>query len=795
MATQASDEGAATRDAALAGAIEAAVGSGIAVIDPDGRIAHVNAAFCRMVGWSETELLGRQPPFPHWPEGERARMMGVLASVLDGCFPQDGMQATFRRRSGEAFPVLLYAQPLVRDGAARGCVANVVDLSVQERRERERREGEERLRMTQEAAQVGFWEWDLATGRTYWSPQCARNFGAGPDVPRTDIEWRKRVHPDDLARVDAAWTENAHRREPIEVEHRVVADSGEIKWLLVRCEADYDAAGNAIRLRGINLDITQRKRAEERLRMYERILASMQEGVVVVGPDTLILYVNPKAEAMFGYEPGELIGKHVSVINAPGDLSPEMQAAEILGALQRDGVWQGEVCNITKQGRRFWCYGTVSRLDHPELGSVMVGVQTDISERKRIEARLAAHHVELEATVRSRTAELEAAKGAAEAANIAKSAFLANISHEIRSPLQAITGSVSLLRRSSLTAQQEVWVDWIVRAGQHLLEIINQVLELSRIEAGKLDLVEAEVDVGELVRDVVDMVAEAAEGKGLALRSEAPRLPAGLRGDPTRIRQALLNYASNAVKFTERGTVAVRCRVLADEGDGLRLRFEVEDSGIGIGAEGLSRLFAPFEQVDASSTRRHGGTGLGLAITRRLAELMGGEAGAESEPGVGSTFWFTVRLAKATPRHRRPASVAMGAAEARLRTVHRGRRILLVEDDPIVQQLDLYALNEAGLVVDLARDGREAVRMAEGADYDVIVMDVQMPNMNGLEATRRIRALARHAATPIVAKTANAFDEERRACLAAGMSDLVAKPVDTETLFSTLLRWLDTRAA
>lgn len=441
--------------------------------------------------------------------------------------------------------------------------------------------------------------------------------------------------------------------------------------------------------------------------------------------------------------------------------------------VESDGHWGMEYRFSTPEGEITWVYGLAVRTrDASDNYTGFIGVNLDITDRKRAEELLIK------------------AKADAEIANLSKSTFLANMSHEIRTPLNAIIGMTYILRRSELKPEQVDKLKKIESAGNHLLEVINDILDLSKIEAGKVQLEEDLVSLNEIVENVVTMISGNAKAKGVKIFTDVCAVPNELLGDRTRLQQAILNYASNAIKFTQVGSVTIRTQLVDDQAESALFRFEVIDTGIGIAPEAMARLFSAFEQADGSTTRKYGGTGLGLAITRKIAEIMGGTAGASSEPNKGSTFWFTVRLRKCLNTYRPSPSASTADVEAALMRDYSGTRILLVEDEPINREVALTLLEDTGLDIDVAVDGEEALKLAQKNEYSLILMDMQMPNMGGLEATRHIRLLSNKKRFPIIAMTANAFAEDKAKCFEAGMDDFIRKPISPQLLYGTLLRWL-----
>ncbi len=540
-----------------------------------------------------------------------------------------------------------------------------------------------------------------------------------------------------------------------------------------------DERGNLVAIIGVSTDITEIKRTEE-LSRSEELFGLLDEevkeyAIFMLDPEGCIKNWSAGAERIKGYRAGEIVGRHFSVLYTPEDIERGHPEEELRIAKER-GHYEEEGFRVRKDGSRLYASVLITAL-HDEEGNLrgFSKVVRDVSERRRYEEELKEAR---------RTA--EEARQAAEEANRAKSEFLANMSHEIRTPMNGVIGMTGLLMDTALDDEQREYAQTVRSSGENLLTIINDILDFSKMEAGKLDIEAIAFDLRSAVEESVDLLAKRAHQKGLEIASlvEA-KVHTALRGDPGRIRQVLVNLVGNAVKFTEEGEVTLVVRLVGEkEEEAAVVRFEVKDTGIGLTEEQRGRLFQPFSQADASTTRRYGGTGLGLAISRQLVELMGGEIGVESEPGAGSTFYFVLPLKK-------QREGAKGSAASTPHADLHGLRVLVVDDNETNRKIVHEQVVSWGMRDGMAEDGQRALEVlrkaAESGDpYDLAILDMQMPEMDGVELARRIKEDPDIAPTRLVMASSVGRGREAEEAREAGIEAYLTKPVRQSRLYDAI---------
>ncbi|MBS1210445.1 MAG: hypothetical protein H6R19_2843 [Proteobacteria bacterium] len=645
-----------------------------------------------------------------------------------------------------------------------------------QRAEAEVRENEARFRDFSQSSADWFWEMDAELRFCYFSDNFSRIIGtdASKSLGQTRIELpgfevlnRASVGEellDRVARHDAFRGVELHARKP----------DGDCLWFSVSGVPYYDRNGVFLGYRGVGQDVTARRNAEEDVRKLSLAVEQSPNSIIITNAAAEIEYVNEAFTRITGYTLDEVRGSSPGFLQS--GLTPSETYASLWEALNNGQPWQGELRNRRKNGEIFVEYGFFSPLRQAD-GTIShyLAIKEDVTAKKQVEDELQRYRLHLEQMVADRTAQLAEAKDAAEAASRAKGAFVANMSHEIRTPLNAVLGLARIIMRDNAGRKSGHTATQILEAGEHLLGVINDILDFSRIEAGKLLIEPRPFRLVVCVEEATKLVAERAHAKGLQLSVEhGDDMPAWVEGDRLRIEQILINLLSNAIKFTDSGRIVLSL-TRHDE----QIQFMVSDTGIGMSPEQVRRLFQPFEQADASTTRKYGGSGLGLAISRNLARQMGGDIRVESTLGKGSVFVLSLGL-----REVPPAGVAAVVPGGSLRLA--GLRILAAEDMELNRIVLEDMLESEGAVVVFAEHGQQALSLLETrAGFDVVLTDIQMPVMDGYELAQHIHQLQPD--LPVIGLTAHAMPEERDRCLACGMAAHVSKPIDCDALVGAIL--------
>ena len=749
--------------------------NGVLFTDPTGKITWSNDGFSELTGYTSSEVNGRTPiEVMGGEKTDRATLQKMVDLFFKGenfnveliCYKKDGSWF-WGRTTGQSV--------LDEDENVIQYFSMIEDITTEKAVQEQIKGFEQRFRTALEKIGDNVWEYDFTSGKTYFSntSNSLLDSRAGHDSVENATLWWSQTHQDDkwmLLETEANY--KTGRIDHHTLEYRIVTKDGSVRWVLDRGTViERTADGKPVKIVGTHTDITERKISEQALQIneekYRSIIANMNLGLLEIDLDEVIQYANNSFCKMSGFEPDEIIGKKAAGLFTKGEGS---EVAETKNELRKKGHSDAyETAVKNKNGEsKWWLISGAPRYD--DLGNLVgsIGIHLDITDQKKLEI------------------DLYEAREAAEQSTKAKELFLANMSHEIRTPMNAILGMGRQLHKTELNENQHFFLDTINKAAEHLLVVINDILDISKIEAGKLNLESIGFRPEEVIRHCMQIMSHKAEESGLSLQKETGEgISPVLIGDPYRLNQVLLNLISNAVKFTEKGSITVSCRLLQTIQNQQTICISVKDTGIGMEEEFSANLFQKFSQEDKSTTRKYGGTGLGMSISKQLVELMGGSINVKSKKGVGTEITLTIPFDTGNE-----SDLQEETREVSDSAILKDKKVLLVEDNVMNRLVANAVLKGYGVIISEAVNGEEAVNALRHSAYDIVLMDVQMPVMNGLEATRIIRKEI-NGQVPIIALTASAIKGESDKCIEAGMNDFVSKPFEEEDLVYAMAKWLN----
>ena len=745
--------------------------TGMGVSGLDGRFHRVNAAFCRMLGYTEAELLTKTwEDITHPGDLAACRQWKNLLDQDPGACPDT--EKRYLHRSGAVVWVRVRISVVRDERGGPSCrVVHAEDITARKRAEELLRESEERFRTVADGCPSILWLTG-PEGRTEFINRTTREFCGTSAAAVEAGAWEVLLHPDDAPEYIGGFLRSVRNHTSFRAEVRLRRADGAWRWVAAAANPRFSPGGEFLGHAGLCPDITESKQADLALRASEEKFRQLAENIhevfwMMTPAANELVYVSPAYERLSGRTCEVFYRNPLSWLDAvhPDDLK---NAREALAKVKRGESVSVEFRIRTPSGQEKWIRDRAFPV-RDEAGQLIriVGIAEDVTERKSYEEEL-----------------IQARQGA-DAANRAKSCFLANMSHEIRTPMNGVIGMVQLLMETELTPEQREYAGVAETCGRTLLTLIDDILDLSKIEAKKIALEMRSFSLRDEVEHVYRQLRPQADAKGLSFEWRiAPEIPPVVRGDAFRLRQVLTNLCANAIKFTERGGLTLDAARMGEAGSATAVRFTVADTGIGMRREQIPALFSVFTQADASTTRKYGGTGLGLAICKQLVGLMNGTVGVESRQGQGSSFWFTAVFDPPRPGEEAPARRRDRAPRPRAPAA-RTARILVVEDDATNREVALAQLRKLGYQADAAVNGVAGVEAVERGEYDAVLMDCAMPVMDGFEATRLIRR-GKHPDIRIIALTADAMPADRERCLSEGMNGYLSKPVELDQLAEVL---------